>query len=181
MTIGDVLAVVVAMGLIGAGTAGLLLLLTYAFPQRVSLIETALMEKPSACIGRGVAILVILSFLVLSLEHQSAGLLRLCGMLMVCMIALAAAMGGAGIVTLVSKNILAHSVTEQPAGAVFRASVIFVLAGALPLIGWFLVVPISIVVSIGTASFAFGIQKNTLAEAAPVNINSPLASAGDQL
>jgi hypothetical protein len=151
MTIGDVLAAIAALGALGVCAGATLLLAALAFPERTQRAEQAITTAPSRCLGRGLCVLVVVGFVALALEHSPAGPARLLGDALWAGLFLIALLGGAGIARIIGERIQRIGTQMAPFAALTRGASLCVLAGFLPIIGWFLVTPLAILIALGGA------------------------------
>jgi hypothetical protein len=149
MTIGDVLAVIAAVSLLGASWAATLLLAALAFPERTLRAQQRVEAAPGACLLRGLLALLVIGLPALALGQSPAGPVRLVAGALWAGLAAIAALGGAGVVRLLGERIESAGTQMPPFAALTRATLLFVTAGFLPLVGWFLVVPAAALVSLG--------------------------------
>ncbi len=152
MTIGDVLAVTAGISLVGAAWTATILLFVLAFPGRTAAAQARLTAAPGACFGQGLAVILIAAFLAALCWNASAGPVKLLAGLIAGGIGLAAALGSAGAVRLLAERISSPRLAPPPFGGVTRAAILYVLAGFLPLLGWFVLVPGALLLSVGSAT-----------------------------
>ncbi len=150
MTIGDVLAVMATIGTVGVAWTATLLLFTLAFPARTAAAAAKLTAAPGACFGRGLAVVAAAGLLALLCWHAPAGPVKLLAGLIAGGIGLAAALGSAGAVRLLAERI--NTPAPPTFGGVTRAAILYVLAGFLPVLGWFVLVPAALLLSVGSAA-----------------------------
>lgn len=149
MTIGDVLAVVAVLSLLGASGVATLLLAALAFPERTVRAQQRIETAPGVCLLQGLGVLLVVGLFAVALGQSPAGALRLlAGVLWAGLFALATP-GGAGIVRLLSRRIHDTGSRLQPFAALTRGALLFVMAGFLPIVGWFLIVPAALLLSLG--------------------------------
>lgn len=149
MTIGDVLGVIAALSLLGASWGATLLLSALAFSRRTERAQQWLESAPGPCLLRGLGVLLVSGTVALILAQSHAGPVRiLAGALAVGLVALAA-LGGGGIVRLLGERIEHVGAPLLPFAARTRATVLFVTAGFLPVVGWFLILPASLLLALG--------------------------------
>ena len=148
MTIGDVLAAVAALLTLGASWGAAILLAALAFPKRATRAQSLLMEHPWACLGRGAAGLLVVGLPTLALAH-TPGPARLLLLLPLGLLAAGAMVGSAAAVRLLGGRIDAIGSPLTPFAALTRATFLYVSAGFLPVIGWLLVLPGSLLLALG--------------------------------
>lgn len=148
MTIGDVLAAIAAVCGVGATWAATVLLTALAFPARAERAQGALLLSPGACLGRGAGAALLGTLAVLVLNHSPLG--KLLSVLVVACLAALAALGSAGIVRLLGERIQTTGTSLSPFAALTRGTALYVVAGFLPVVGWFLIVPLALLLSVGS-------------------------------
>ncbi len=148
MTIGDVLAAVAALVALGASWGAAILLAALAFPQRATRAQALLTERPWACLGRGAVGLLIIGLPSVVLSH-TPGPVRLLLLFPLGLLAAGAVVGSAAAVHLLAGRIEAVGSPLTPFAALTRAAFLFVSAGFLPVFGWFLVLPATLLLALG--------------------------------
>lgn len=151
MTIGDVLAVIAAVTAVGASWGATLLLAALAFPARARRAQQRLETAPGRCLGRGLGVLVVVGSLALGLAQSHAGPIRIVAGALCAGLVAVAALGGAGIVRLLGERIESAG-GMTPFAALTRGAFLFVTAGFLPIIGWFVVAPVALLMALGAGS-----------------------------
>lgn len=149
MTIGDILAVIAALVVLGASWGATLLLAALAFPARTLGARQRLEAAPGRCFGRGLGVLSVVGLLALALAQSHAGPIRIVAGALCAGLVAVAALGGAGIVRLLGERIESAGTVMTPFAALTRGAFLFVTAGFLPIIGWFVVAPISLLMALG--------------------------------
>lgn len=150
MTIGDILAVIAAVLLVGASWAATILMIALAFPARVAAAQAKLTAAPGVCVGRGLAVLLVSLALAIALSKAAAGPVRGLALLILGGIGVVAALGSAAVVRLLGARIDALGSPMTPFASLTRASVLYVAAGFLPVIGWGVVLPAALLLSVGS-------------------------------
>lgn len=123
------------------------------FPAAVERARVRLERTPWQCFwlgGVAMAVVVIPTTVLIALPFGPA---KLVGWVGVAASLSLASLGAAGIVALMAGRLQAQS-RLSPAAAYVRAAVALELAAALPFIGWLVVMPLAIVVSLGAIVFA---------------------------
>jgi hypothetical protein len=151
MTIGDVLAAVAAIFALGATWAATLLLVALAFPARVRQIQERLVSSPGACLARGLGIVLLFLIIDVPLSQHPAGPLKLLSYILLAGLGTFAALGSAGIARLVGERIQGVGASMSPFASLTRGTILYVIAGFLPIIGWLFVTPIALLLSLGSA------------------------------
>jgi len=152
MTIGDVLAVIAAFFVVGASWAATILIFALAFQFRAAAAEQKIISSPGRCFLRGLVISIVVGVAALLLNKSHAGPVRIIAGALLTGLAVLAIVGSAGIVRLISDRIRGHGSEMTPFSTLTRGAILYVLAGFLPIFGWFLVLPVGFLISIGSAA-----------------------------
>ena len=123
------------------------------FPTVVERARMRLEQTPWQCFwigGVATAMIVIPTVILIALPIGPA---KLAGWLGIATSLTVASVGAAGLAALMARRLQGES-RLSPAAAFVRAAVVLELAAALPVIGWLVVVPVAIVVSLGATVFA---------------------------
>ena len=179
MTIGDVLAVMAAVFVVGATWAATILLTALAFPARAALAQRKLVSGPGASAARGVGVSLVFGVLAAAFWSHP-GPARLIGGLFLGALGALAAVGSAGIARLVGERIQAVGSHMNPFATLTRGTILYVVAGFLPVIGWFLVAPVALLLSIGSGAAALT-ARQAKADLHGVTVSSPSAAAPEPL
>ena len=159
MTIGDILAVIAAVLLVGASWAATILTIALAFPARVAAAQAKLTQSPGVCVMRGLATLLVSLVLAIVLSKAAAGPVRGLALLILGGLGVVAALGSAAVVRLLGARIDALGSPMTPFASLTRASVLYVAAGFLPVIGWGVVLPAALLLSVGSGvAVLFGVR-----------------------
>jgi len=150
MTIGDILAVIAAVLLVGASWAAMILMIALAFPARVAAAQAKVTAAPGVCLLRGLTVLFAGLVLAAVLSKAAAGPARLLAVLVLGGLGVVAALGSAAVVRLLGARIDALGSPLTPFGSLTRASALYVAAGFLPVIGWGVVLPTALLLSLGS-------------------------------
>ena len=170
MTLGDVLAVIAAVMIVGASWAAAILMIALAFPAKVTLAQEKLTIAPGWCAGRGVVAVAAGGVLALALSQAAAGPARLLAALILGALGIVAALGSAAIVRLLGARIDALGSPMTPFASLTRASFLYVGAGFFPVIGTFAILPAALVLSVGCGLPTLFRLKPKLKSIAPVTV-----------
>lgn len=151
MTIGDVLAVTAAIAALGVCWTAAILLFALAFPRRAAAAQVRLTDAPGLCLVRGLVVVLAGGLLALLCFNSPAGPVKLVSGVIAGGIGLAAAVGSAGAVRLMAERIVQDGAGMPPFASLTRAAVLYVLAGFLPVLGWFVILPTALFLSVGGA------------------------------
>ena len=149
MTLGDVLAVVAAVMLVGASWAAAILMVALAFPARVSEAQAKLTQFPGICLSRGLVVSGVGGVLAIALSQAPAGPVKLLAALILGALGIVAAIGSAAVVRLLGARIDALGSPMTPFASLTRASFLYVGAGFFPVIGTFAILPAALFLSVG--------------------------------
>ena len=152
MTIGDVLAVIAAVLLVGSAWAATILVVALAFPARVARAGAKLTAAPGRCAGRGFGVMLAVGLLAAVSVRTGRGRSSCWRLLILGAAGVVAALGSAAMVRLLGERIDAMGSPMAPFASLTRASVLYVAAGFLPVIGWFFVLPAALLLSVGAAA-----------------------------
>lgn len=160
MTIGDVLAVTAGIGAIGAAWTAAILLFALAFPTRTAAAQAKLTDAPGASFGIGLTVSLGSGLLALVCWNAPAGPIKLLTAVIAAGICLTAALGSAGAVRLLGERIDAAGTGLSPFASLTRAAILYVLAGFLPVLGWFVLLPCALLLSVGSGAAALAPKRS---------------------
>jgi hypothetical protein len=149
VTIGDVFSIVATLAGLALTLWSFLIACALLFPAKVNEAHRAVSIKPAGSFGMGIVSLVlgVFAFTILSLPNPGLklfGTVGLAGYLGL------VAIGGAGIAQLCSERIMSQSNETMSRFRAFgQASAYLVIAGMLPVLGWFLFAPLFMVIAGG--------------------------------
>ena len=154
MNLGDVFAFFGILLALGIALPGLLVAWALLVPATVERARVRLHDTPGRCVWFGSAVLVAALIPIARLIGLRAGLLQFGGWLGLCVLLACASLGAAGIAALMGERLRAAGLAVSAPGALVRGAVALELAAICPLIGWFLVIPLTTVGALGAAGFA---------------------------
>jgi hypothetical protein len=148
----DVQAVFGTLLALGIAFPGLLAAIKLLLPGAVDASATRLGEQPGRCFGRGLLRVALIGLAVFALLAAPAGPLKLLGVLLG-LIALAwAAIGAAGLATVMAARLRADGATGLGPWTAFLAGALAMeLAAAFPAVGWFVLLPLLLLSCVGAA------------------------------
>lgn len=149
MLIGDVLATLSLILLIGSATWATMVLYSLLFPTRVQVASRELEYHPWKSLLVGGAVLVPISFVAIALLAAPNPLAKFLGVMVAVLILSVALLGGAGLALLVGRRVKEQGGADQQLRAFGRSAGILVVAGLLPFVGWFVLAPIVLVAGCG--------------------------------
>lgn len=153
-TIGDVLAVVGIVITVVVSLWALVIVVSVLFSKRVQRAQTRMEQAPVKTLLLGAAMSLILGIIVAALLNQPNPLGKLIGWIIYSLMLIAAAIGLSGLAGLLARRLTALEPSLSPYGALSRGAVICVVAGMLPVFGWFVVAPLTLFASLGAGTQA---------------------------
>src|SRR5580700_7902068 len=141
MTIGDILAVIAAVMLAAASWGSTVLMAGLLFTAVTARAEEKLWSAPRKCLGQGFLATLVMVLASLLFIH-AAGPLRLVSYALWATLAFAAAIGSAGIVRIMADRISGAGTELTGFARLTRATFLYVAAGFVPVVGWFLFTPV---------------------------------------
>lgn len=166
MTIGDVLAMIAAIVTTAAAWGAMILLAALLFPAKSIAAEQCLTTRPWACLFRGMAVVAILTIVALVVVNNGFGPFRLIAGTIAGLAGLLSAIGSAGVVRLIASRDTETTVLNHK--TMLRATTIYILSGLLPIIGWLLVTPVFLLISVGAGMGGFMVSKKPVPASAPL-------------
>jgi hypothetical protein len=154
MYMGDVFAIFGGMLAIGIALPGLLLAWSLLFPGTVEQAHARLERTPWRCFWIGLAGLLAGGLPLAALVNIPAGPAKLVGWVGLFALLALASLGAAGLAALMGERLRGVGLIASAPGALLRGAVTLELAAVFPLIGWFVVIPITTVCALGAALFA---------------------------
>ena len=151
----DVYAVFGTLLALGIAFPGMLTAFWLLFPRRVALAQTRVTQTPWKSFGMGIGAAVIIAIPITILFLIPFPFSKVMGVVVLLLTLALGGMGAAGIAAAMGVRMAAAGRTGlSEAGAFLRAAVALELAAAFPFIGWFLFIPVCILVSLGAVAFA---------------------------
>ncbi|MBX7133756.1 MAG: hypothetical protein K1X67_13870 [Fimbriimonadaceae bacterium] len=149
MNIGDVLAVVAgALAICGSAWA-LLVISAVVFGTRTQHAQGAIERHPWRTLGIGLFGVVVFGTLSVIMAAQPLPLVKLVGTMMYLSLFAVAVVGGGGIAAMIGRRLQPMDSSMSPFQALTRGSGILVLAGLFPMLGWFVLAPLTLFMSLG--------------------------------
>ena len=148
----DILALFGVILLVGAALCGLLTTHWLLFPGRVAAAATNLEQHPWRCVLLGAGMGLVVALPVILLMALPAGVTQfLAWVVMVAALAVSG-IGTAGLVLLLAGRVRSRGGTGwSELGAFVGSSLVLELAAVLPIVGWFVVLPLVILGSFGAS------------------------------
>jgi hypothetical protein len=147
------------------------------FPATVERARLRLDRTPWLCFFVGGVFTAVVAIPATILFVVPNGAVKFMGWVLVFAVLTVASLGAAGIAAKMGDRLARRSDGLTPAGAFVRGAVALELAAAFPIIGWFIVIPLAIVTSLGATAFALlrWMPKVTAPQPVPDNITVPQA------
>ncbi|GIK56261.1 MAG: hypothetical protein HND44_16815 [Chloroflexi bacterium] len=144
----------------------LLSLLPFLLPRRVARARHAIQSAPGRAflIGLANALFFLVIAAILLQGGEGGGLLA---MFIVLTLLALAAIGLAGLVTLLRDRIYPHAADTPGMSLTVRTAVLLTLASLLPFLGWFLISPLLLLLTLGAALTTFVWQEGNKAKQSP--------------
>jgi hypothetical protein len=154
MNMGDVFAFFGAMLAIGIALPGLLLAWALLCPMTVERARMRLERTPWRCFWLGLAGLLVCAPPLMILLNVPAGSVKFVGWAGIFILFAFASIGATGLAALMGDRLRGVGLAISVPGALLRGAVALELAAIFPLIGWFIVIPLTTICALGAAGFA---------------------------
>lgn len=152
--LGDVLLFFGILLALGIALPGLLLAWTLLFPATIERARHHIQTTPWRCGAVGLAWLLVGSLVIAILLGAPSGVTKLLGWLLLFAMLAQASLGAAGIAALMGQRMRQAGMQTSASGALLRGAIALELAVIVPLIGWFIVLPLATICALGAASLA---------------------------
>lgn len=152
----NVLMVFGILLLIGLAYPASLLLYWLAFPDSVERVSARVEAQPWRCFWIGFVLLVFVVLLCAVLLSAGSGMLQLLGWLLIVLTLGVALIGSAGLAAALGQRWRMRTPTLAPSAAFLRSALALEFAVLLPAIGWLIVLPAVVCLSLGAAVRALG-------------------------
>jgi hypothetical protein len=144
MTLAQVQAVVAALFAIIATLTGLLTSVTLLLPKQANGAAQALDEAPKRCFWKGLALLAVAAFAFGGLSRIPAPLIKFVCFAILMGIAGLVTLGCAGMALLMGRRIGEMSGARSSLGCLVRGSLAYSIGIMFPIVGWWLLMPLSV-------------------------------------
>lgn len=151
--IGDTLMVFATLAALGIVFPGLLLAWLLLLPQLVTRAQERAMRTPWKSFFLGVMTLLFAG-VPIALLNAAAGPLQFIGIVSAFVLLTLVSIGAAGIAALMGERLRGQGVGVSTPGALVRGAIALEFAMVFPLVGWFIVLPLVAIISLGAAMFA---------------------------
>jgi hypothetical protein len=173
----DVYAVFGTLLALGIAFPGMLTAWWLLFPDFLHRAEWRLTRSRRRCLGTGIAIIIPISILAVVLVSLPLGVFKFLGGSIIVLTLGFASLGTAAIALSMGKRVGADTEQEQLTPKHFLlAAVALELAAVFPIVGWFIMIPTTILISLG-ASFYATFKRGQVAEKV-IHTQEPALSHG---
>jgi hypothetical protein len=160
VTIGDAFSIVAILGGICISAWALILGTALLFPQRAAIARDHLAGSPWRSFGVGLVLFVVLGTFSLIALGQPVPVGKLLGWTVLLGMLSVGVYGAAGMATLASERMRVLAGDMTPYVSLSKSAAVLVIAGLVPMLGWFLIVPVVTIFSLGAGAMAlFGRAK----------------------
>ncbi len=173
----DVSAIFGVLLFLGLTFPGYLTGLWLIFPATVERARLRLERTPWQCFWLGGVLTAALVIPIVVLIALPWAPVKFAGFALMFLALAMAGLGAAGLASKMGEHLARKAAGLSPAGAFVRGALALELAAALPVVGWFIVVPLATVLSLGATAFAL---LKWMPRAAPVTLPAGSALAGNQ-
>ncbi len=153
MNLGVIFAIFGALLALAIALPGLLLAWALLLPAQVERARLRIERTPWRCLGLGLAA-TLLALLPVGGLLAMPGLLQLAGWVGLSMLLATASLGGAGLAAVMGHRLSKGPVSTLTPAALLRSAVALELAAIVPLVGWFVLLPLLSLLSVGAAILA---------------------------
>jgi hypothetical protein len=154
MIIGDVLGTTFLVLAVCVSLWALLVGIALVFRESAASARGRLEARPGHALAVGALVGLVAGGLGTVFANLPNGLVKLIGWALLLGLTALAALGGGGMALLVGARIQDASPRLSPFGALGRGAGLLIAAGLVPLLGWFLVVPLSLLAALGAGASA---------------------------
>lgn len=175
--IGDVTMVFATLAALGIVFPGLLVAWLLLLPNVVARAQQRVMCSPWKSFALGVVTLVVVA-IPIALLNAAAGPLQFIGIVSVFVLLTIVSIGAAGVAALMGERLRAQGVNATTPGGLLRGAIALEFAMGFPLVGWFIVLPLVAIVSLGAAVFAllrWGVRQQLTTDDRPRLNEAPAA------
>ncbi len=173
MTIGDVLAFVGFIGSVCLSLWVLLIGVALLFESKAAAARRVLENEAGRTFCLGIVLLLPLGFAAIALIN-APGILKLIGFLLIAALLALSLLGGAGLALLMGERTGSRAPEISSFSALSRGAGMMSLAWLFPVLGWFLVAPVSIIAGLGAGAKALRKKHSPQENVLPVRENLAL-------
>ena len=149
----DLTAIFFILLIIGVAYPAMLTAWWLLFPAAVDRARLRIQYTPGKSFWLGLAVLVAFLIPILILLNLPSGFMKFLGFVAIGVMLILSSIGAAGLASRFADK-LNRLGSFSAIGAFVRGAVIIELASILPIVGWFIFLPIATVTSLGAAAFA---------------------------
>ncbi len=160
MTLAQVQAAVAVFVALMVSLTGLFTSTAILLPIHTQKAEAALNQSPKRCLLGGLALLLV-GALAIAFLNAPVPPLKLAGVLLLLLLGALVTLGGAGMAQLMGKRISEMSGAQTSFGALVRGSIAYSVGVFFPLIGWYILAPLSILCALGAGVAALRPARKT--------------------
>jgi hypothetical protein len=150
----DVSAIFGILITLGIAFPGMLTAWWLLFPSTIERARQRLEATPWSCWWFGLASFFVVTIPAMVLISLPFGPAKFIGWTIAALVLGSSGIGAAGLVAIMGKEVNRNSSSVSAIGAFVRGAVALELAAVFPLIGWFLVIPLATIISLGATGFA---------------------------
>lgn len=151
----DILAIFGILMLVGGTQAGLVITFCLLFPTRVEAASARLEQHPWRSLLIGGAAAIILALPVIFLLSLPAGVAKFLGWALAVGALAVSGIGASGLTRLLARRMASQGMADAGSlGTLVRSSLALELAIFLPIVGWFIVLPLVTAASFGASLHA---------------------------
>jgi hypothetical protein len=154
MIMADVFAVFGTLLALGIALPGLLLTWRLLLPKMVNRAQARLGQTPWKCFFAGSLVLVAYLVPVIILISLPWGVFKAIGSGAIFVLLTLTSVGAAGLAGLMGERLQSLGLSSSVPGATLRGAVAMELAAIFPVVGWFIFIPLTFIVSLGATVFA---------------------------
>ena len=123
-------------------------------PSKVKLAQHRLADTPKRSVAMGIASIILIAIPISILIALPLAFSSFLGSLLIVLLLTFAGLGTAAIAANMAEQLQSDKDSEIELADFVRAAVAMELAAAFPVVGWFIVIPLTLLAGLGAASFA---------------------------
>ncbi len=177
MTLAQVQAAVAVFVALMVSLTGLFTSTAILLPIHTQKAEAALNRSPKRCLMGGLLLLLV-GALAIAFVSAPVPPLKLVGVLLLLFLGALVTLGGAGMAQLMGKRISEMSGAQTSFGALVRGSIAYSVGVFFPLIGWYILAPLSILCALGAGVAALRPAPKTSMNMTPMENGLTIAAQG---
>jgi hypothetical protein len=171
----DISAIFFILLIIGVAFPAMLTAWWLLFPAVISRAQTRVDKTPMQTFWMGVAIVIAVTIPIVILLALPFGPAKFIGWLLLAASLALSSIGSAGIAAHLSARLTSQSNLSSLNGFI-RGSVILELAAFFPILGWFFIWPLLLIIAFGATGFAL-LNWNPREKTQPSNLQSPVSNS----